>query len=109
MGHIVRIIKFPNMPTAKQIAQDWHKMLKPKFKAIGRKFKKDGEIFNRHKGQDVKSSTIIEFYFDDELNGHHLVHPEVWITWPAEWIDEMIEVIPDELTIIEKELPPEEE
>jgi hypothetical protein len=105
----MRIIKCSDKSESKAIEQAWHAILKPKFKAIGRKYKKDGEIFNRHKGQDVESSTIIEFYFDDELNGHYLVHPEVWITWPVEWIDEMIEMIPDGLAIVEKEFPPSDD
>ncbi len=102
----MRIIKFPDRNSAKQVKQAWHKMLKPKFKAIGRKFKKDGEIYNKHLGSDHPSSTIIEFRFNDDLNGHYLVHPEVWSTWPYAWVAEMIDMIPEGQEIVEKLLPP---
>lgn len=104
----MKIIKFPDRNSAKQLKQEWHDYLKPLFKADGRKFKKDGELFNRHLGKNHHTSTVIEFRFNDDLNGHHLTHPEEWDTWPYRWVKDMIDMIPEGLEITDKIYPEEE-
>ncbi len=99
----MKIIKFPDRNSAKAVKQEWHAYLKPLFKSEeGRNFKQDGELFNRHLGKDHETSTIIEFRFRDDLNGHYLTHPEEWDTWPYRWIKDLITMIPEGLEITER-------
>ena len=105
----MKIIKFTDLNSAKAVENDWHAYLKPLFKSQGRKFKKDGEIFNRYLGKDQETTTIIDFRYSDDLNGHYLIYPENYDTWPHGWVQDMVAMIPDGQEITDKIYPPDEE